>query len=228
MKVIAFSLFRRQTDTPNTPVVAEGIFFFSLVLNVKARDLYWKNWSIWLYCDHSYQDDPLNPVLQWFCEQPNCKLIWEGSTGHWQNVFWRYKPMFDPLVSISVIRDLDNILTEYDSVLVRKWESDETRWLIYSEHRMEGTPISDIHVIFAAMAEEHRVAFDSAVPDPVSYMEENAQLTMNVTFSGDFFQFRPLLLRMCELPYLSAIETVRIRTEGDTRRMQLKLVLNQM
>ena len=94
--------------------------------------------------------------------------------------------------------------------------------------RMEGTPISDIHVIFAAMAEAHRVAFDSAVPDPVSYMEENAQLTMNVTFSGDFFQFRPLLLRLCELPYLSAIETVRIRTEGDTRRMQLKLVLNQM
>lgn len=93
--------------------------------------------------------------------------------------------------------------------------------------RVDRTTINDIHGVFASMAAEAGVVFDSAVPDPVSYLEESRHLTMNVAFSGDFFNFRELLVRICQLPYLDAIEQLQIRTDGDTKRLRLKLQLNQ-
>lgn len=93
--------------------------------------------------------------------------------------------------------------------------------------RITQATISDMPAVFAAMARESGVRFESAVPDPVSYLEETRHLTMNVAFSGDFFNFRNLLVRICQLPYLNAIEHVSIRTDGDIKRLRLKLHLNQ-
>ena len=50
---------------------------------------------------------------------------------------------------------------------------------------------------------------------------------MSVTFSGDFFQFRELLLDVCKLPYLKSMDEFKLVTEKAVKRLQLKLRLNQ-
>ena len=77
------------------------------------------------------------------------------------------------------------------------------------------------------MANESEVLFESAVPDASSYLDESGQLTISVTFSGDFFNFRRLLLGICKLPYLKSIDELKLMTDSTVRRIQLKLRLNQ-
>jgi len=87
--------------------------------------------------------------------------------------------------------------------------------------------IADINTLFASLADQSDVTFVSAVPDPVSYLEESGHLTMNVTYGGDFFNFRKLLMNVCKMPYLRSIERMQVTTDGDVKRIQLKLLLDQ-
>ena len=93
--------------------------------------------------------------------------------------------------------------------------------------KAEKKTIGELNTIFVSLAQENQVRFDSAVPDPSSYLDETGHLTINVTFSGDFFNFRHLLLGICKLPYLKSIEELKLVTDNATKRLELKLQLNQ-
>lgn len=93
--------------------------------------------------------------------------------------------------------------------------------------KIEKRTIAELNDIFSNLAEESGVLFESAVPDADSYLDESGQLTINVSFSGDFFNFRDLLLGICKLPYLSSIDELNLKSERATKRLQLKLQLNQ-
>ena len=77
------------------------------------------------------------------------------------------------------------------------------------------------------MALDNKVEFKNATPDARSYLEESGFLTMNVSFGGDFFDFRNLLFSICRLPYLESIDQLRIETIGDKKVITLKLQLSQ-
>ena len=87
--------------------------------------------------------------------------------------------------------------------------------------------IADIDNVFRSLAKESGVNFVSAVPDASSYLEESGHLTMNVTYEGDFFDFRNLLVNICKLPYMRTIEQMQVRAETENKRIQLKLSLDQ-
>ena len=93
--------------------------------------------------------------------------------------------------------------------------------------KIEKRTIADLNDVFAEMAKQCEVIFESAVPDASSYLDESGQLTIRVTFSGDFFNFRRLLLGICKLPYLKSIDELKMNTETSSKRLQLKLQLNQ-
>lgn len=87
--------------------------------------------------------------------------------------------------------------------------------------------IANIGEDFKGLAKDSGVTFLSATPDASSYMEESGYLTMNVAYEGDFFNFRKLLVNICRLPYLHAVDQMQVKTEKDVKRLQLKLALNQ-
>ena len=93
--------------------------------------------------------------------------------------------------------------------------------------KIEQRTLAEINDVFNELARKSGVLFESAVPDASSYMDESGQLTMSVTFSGDFFQFRELLLDVCKLPYLKSMDEFKLVTEKAVKRLQLKLRLNQ-
>ncbi len=93
--------------------------------------------------------------------------------------------------------------------------------------KIEQRTLAEINDVFSELARKSGVLFESAVPDASSYMDESGQLTMSVTFSGDFFQFRELLLNVCKLPYLKSMDEFKLVTENAVKRLQLKLRLNQ-
>ena len=84
-----------------------------------------------------------------------------------------------------------------------------------------------IDEIFIKLAQENSVRFESAAPDASSYLEEAGHLTMNVNFSGDFFDFRQLVLGICQMAYLESIEEMRVETVDEKKIITFKLKLMQ-
>ncbi len=93
--------------------------------------------------------------------------------------------------------------------------------------QMADNAITRINTIFNEIATENKVEFSNATPDARSYLEESGFLTINVSFGGDFFDFRNLLFSICRLPYLESIDQLRIETIGDKKLINLKLRLSQ-
>lgn len=83
--------------------------------------------------------------------------------------------------------------------------------------------LSMVNTTFMNIAQENNTTFTSAIPDASSYLEDTGHLVMNVTYGGDFFNLRGLLLRICQLPYLESIEEMRLETTGNTKQMRFKL-----
>lgn len=87
--------------------------------------------------------------------------------------------------------------------------------------------ISELSSQFMAVARRSDVNFESAIPDPISYQEETGQVVMNVSFSGDFFNFRKLLMNICQITFLRSIERMEVEVQGNDKRIHLKLLLDQ-
>ncbi len=87
--------------------------------------------------------------------------------------------------------------------------------------------LARINKMFSDLATESGVAFNSAIPDPSSYLDDTGYLTLNVSFIGDFFNLRKVLLDICRLPYLESMEQIRLQTENQGKRMRLKLRIAQ-
>lgn len=93
--------------------------------------------------------------------------------------------------------------------------------------QMANNAINRINTIFNQIAIDNKVEFRNAIPDARSYLEESGFLTINVSFGGDFFDFRNLLFSICRLPYLESIDQLHIETIGDKKVINLKLRLSQ-
>lgn len=77
------------------------------------------------------------------------------------------------------------------------------------------------------LAVESKVAFLGATADATNYLDDMGQLSMTATFAGDFFDLRPLILRICQLPYLESIDELRIETVNDRKQIIFKIKVSQ-
>ena len=98
---------------------------------------------------------------------------------------------------------------------------------IPAETKIPQEDIGSLSTRFMKLAEKNKLSFDSAAPDPASYLEESSFLTMNIRLHGDFFNFRPFLLDVCQLSYLSAIDEISVKPWQDQKELSLKIRLNQ-
>ncbi len=87
--------------------------------------------------------------------------------------------------------------------------------------------LSQINELFRRLAAESNVTFDSAIPDASNYLEDMNFFTMNVVFSGDFFDLRRLLLVICQMPFLESIDVMRIETFDKEKRISIKMKIEQ-
>ncbi len=93
--------------------------------------------------------------------------------------------------------------------------------------RIDQGNLTRLNEIFSALALAKGVILHSAVPDVGSYHDEDDRLIVNAVFSGDFFDFRSLLMEICKLPFVHSIPQLRIETDQDKKRLALKLELLQ-
>lgn len=143
--------------------------------------------------------------------------------------------------NMSASRDLDEEIT----VLQEKVRTQEILFPIYLElvkqfqqkapaelplpqnGKIGKNKISELESQFRDVARVSDVIFESAIPDPVSYQEDTGEVVMNVSFSGDFFNFRKLLMNLCKMAYLKSIEQMEVLVQDDTKYIQLKLLIDQ-
>ena len=87
--------------------------------------------------------------------------------------------------------------------------------------------LSHINEFFRQLASDSGVTFDSAIPDASNYLEDMGYFSMNVVFSGDFFNLRKLLIDICQMPFLESIDMMRIESFNQQKRISFKIKIEQ-
>ncbi|MGD9365985.1 MAG: hypothetical protein PVH87_09830 [Desulfobacteraceae bacterium] len=102
-----------------------------------------------------------------------------------------------------------------------------TKLPVPESQKIANNDLGRINETFRAMAEENNVSFIDAIPDARTYLEDMGFLSMKVTFAGDFFDLRALLLVVCRLPYLESIDEMRMETFNKEKRLSFKIKVAQ-
>jgi len=102
-----------------------------------------------------------------------------------------------------------------------------TKLPIPNSHKISHNDLSLVNETFLTMTSETKARFISAIPDASNYLEDMGFLSINVTFAGDFFELRKILLSMCRLPYLESIDEVRMETFNKEKRIIFKIKVAQ-
>lgn len=95
------------------------------------------------------------------------------------------------------------------------------------EERISHDDLSRINDLFRKLASESDVAFKSAIPDPSNYLDDTGYFSLNLVFSGDFFNLRKIILEICGLPYLASIDTMRIESIDGDKQLSFKIKIKQ-
>jgi hypothetical protein len=93
--------------------------------------------------------------------------------------------------------------------------------------KIDQSNLARLNETFTTIAQASGVVLQSAVPDVGGYREDSGRLSVNVVFSGDFFDFRNLLMQLCSLPFLKTIEHLRLETKQEHKQLSLKMELLQ-
>lgn len=102
-----------------------------------------------------------------------------------------------------------------------------TKLRLPERKKISQNDLNYINNTFAQLASDSGVSFVNAIPDARSYLEGMGFLSMNITFSGDFFDLRKLILDICRLPYVESIDEMRIETYNDEKRISFTVKVNQ-
>jgi hypothetical protein len=102
-----------------------------------------------------------------------------------------------------------------------------TKLPVPQNHKIANNDLGRVNETFIAMAEENNVSFISAIPDAKTYLEDMGFLSIKVTFAGDFFDLRSLMLGVCRLPYLESIDEMRMETFKKEKRLSFKIKVDQ-
>lgn len=142
--------------------------------------------------------------------------------------------------NLGTMKELDNEFVELTTTvqeqeqlfpvyrrLIKELQAPQPELTMPVEIKLPQEDIGSLASRFMNLAKKNNLSFDSAAPDPASYLEESVYLTMNIRLHGDFFNFRPFLLDVCQLPYLSTIDEVSIKPYQDQKELKLKIRLNQ-
>lgn len=115
----------------------------------------------------------------------------------------------------------------FQKLLVEITHKIPTKLTIPEKRKISHNDLSHINSTFLSLASKNKVSFVHAIPDASNYLEDKGFLTMNVAFTGDFFNFRNLILDICYLPYLESIEKMQIETLKEHKRISFTIKVAQ-
>jgi len=102
-----------------------------------------------------------------------------------------------------------------------------TKLSVPEREKISHNVLGRINAMFAKMASESNVSFIKAVADASNYLDDKGRLSMTATFSGDFFDLRQLILKICRLPYLESIDEMQIETLKNSKQIKFKIKISQ-
>jgi len=112
--------------------------------------------------------------------------------------------------------------------LVEKSKSETPSQLPFPKKaKLSRDETEDISAFFQELAHQNDFKVETIVPDVVSLTDGSGYLMLDAVLKGEFLKFRKLLLQLGEVPYLEKIESIRIRTVGDVKKIRLKLWIAQ-
>ena len=125
------------------------------------------------------------------------------------------------------VRTQELLYPVYLRLLAEITHRSPTKLPIPKSHKISTNDLTGINKAFMDIANENNATFISAVPDASNYLEDMGYLTLNVSFAGDFFDLRSLLLAVCRLPYLEAIDQMQMETVNEKKRLIIKMKVAQ-
>ena len=102
-----------------------------------------------------------------------------------------------------------------------------TKLSVPEREKISHNDLGRINEMFAKLARESNVSFISAVADASNYLEDMGRLSITATFTGDFFDLRQLILKICRLPYLESVDEMKIATLENRKQIIFKIKVSQ-
>jgi len=126
MNVISFALWG-----------SNPAYLVGAISNAKLAPLYYPGWQCRIYCG---QDTPAS----WRNELQRAGyqvVMRRALRGLWDGLFWRFEPVFDPQVSVCLIRDCDSRLNPREAAAVTEWLATKKRLHTMRDHYQHIVPI---------------------------------------------------------------------------------------
>lgn len=105
--------------------------------NIELAKIYFPDWICRFYIGKSTEEKFIQKISSF----DNVEIIRMDEDGDWTGMFWRFKAICDPEVSIMLSRDTDSRLgkREYEAVL--EFEKSDKLFHIIRDHQNHGIPI---------------------------------------------------------------------------------------
>ena len=102
-----------------------------------------------------------------------------------------------------------------------------TKLSVPEREKISHNNLGRINEMFTKIAKESDVSFISAVADASNYLDDMGRLSITATFTGDFFDLRQLILKICRLPYLESVDEMKIATLENRKQIIFKIKVSQ-
>jgi hypothetical protein len=80
--------------------------------------------------------------------------------------------------------------------------------------------------IFQDIAQTAGLALESVIPDAQAFEQRNGRLTVDVVFSGQFLNVRPLIHTIVEQSFVDRIERIQVKNADADKWVKLSVSLN--
>jgi protein O-GlcNAc transferase len=125
-KVISFSLWGGD------PKFTRGA-----LLNIPLARKYYSGWETWFYCGSDVPESTVSLL-----ERAGGQVIRRvQSRGEWEGLFWRFEPIFDPTVAITISRDCDSRLNPREQAAIQEWLFSRRQFHCMRDHFEHNVPL---------------------------------------------------------------------------------------
>lgn len=105
--------------------------------NIELAQIYFPDWICRFYIGKSTDEKFVEKISSF----ENTEIVKMDEYGDWTGMFWRFKAICDPEVSIMLSRDTDSRLSKREYEAVREWELSDKSFHIIRDHQNHGIPI---------------------------------------------------------------------------------------
>jgi len=117
------------------------------------------------------------------------------------------------------------LMPVFQQLIKRIREKDENQLLVPKRTKISQEDIDDISDLIQKLALENNLVLRSVSSDVKAFLEDTNFISINLIITGDFFNFRQMLMDLERLPYLEKIESFQMDVLQKKKRFDLKLMV---